>query len=67
MNQIWIGIGLTIGAYLNWQFVARRLRRHTELAGNAITLPDYLENRFADGSRLLRVCSALVILVFFTI
>lgn len=67
MNQIWIGIGLTVGAYLNWQFVARRLRRYTEHAGDAITLPDYLENRFADGSRVLRVCSALVILIFFTI
>ena len=66
MNQIWIGIGLAVGAYLNWQFVARRLRVYTEVAGNAITLPDYLENRFRDRSKALRVASALVILVFFT-
>jgi sodium/proline symporter len=66
MNQIWIGIGLALGAYLNWQFVARRLRIYTEIAGNAITLPDYLENRFRDESKLLRSLSALVILVFFT-
>jgi sodium/proline symporter len=67
MNQAWIAIGLTIGAYLNWQFVARRLRRFTELANDSITLPDYLENRFADRSRSLRVVSAIVILIFFAI
>lgn len=67
MNQIWIAIGLTIGAYLNWQFVARRLRVYTEHAGNSLTIPDYLENRFHDRSKLLRVISAFVILVFFTI
>lgn len=65
MNQIWIGIGLTIGAYLNWQFVARRLRVYTEVASDSITVPDYLENRFADTSKALRVISAAVILLFF--
>jgi len=65
MNQIWIGIGLTIGAYLNWQFVARRLRVYTEVANDSITVPDYLENRFADTSKILRIISALVILLFF--
>lgn len=67
MNNAWIGIGLVIGAYLNWQFVARRLRVYTEVANDSITLPDYLENRFEDESRILRVVSAVVILVFFTI
>ena len=66
-NQIWIAVGLVAGAYLNWQCVARRLRRYTELAGDALTLPDYFENRFSDRSRMLRVASAFVILVFFTI
>jgi sodium/proline symporter len=67
MNSIWIAIGLTIGAFLNWQFVAGRLRIYTEKAGNSITIPDYLENRFEDKSRVLRVISAFVILIFFTI
>ncbi|MFP4393357.1 MAG: sodium/proline symporter PutP [Desulfohalobiaceae bacterium] len=67
MSSIWIAIGLSIGAYLNWQFVAKRLRKFTEKANNSITLPDYLENRFQDDSRVLRVISAVVILVFFTI
>jgi sodium/proline symporter len=67
MNQAWIAIGLTIGAYLNWQFVARRLRSYTEVANDSLTLPDFFENRFEDKSRMLRVISAVVILVFFTI
>ncbi|MFO7801328.1 MAG: sodium/proline symporter PutP [Desulfovermiculus sp.] len=67
MNNIWIAIGLSIGAFLNWQFVAKRLRLYTEVAADSITLPDYLENRFNDTSRVLRVISAVVILVFFTI
>ncbi len=67
LNQIWIAVGLTIGAYLNWQFVARKLRKYTEIASDAITLPDYLEYRFYDKSRLLRIISALVILIFFAI
>jgi len=67
LSESWIAIGLTIGAYLNWLFVAGRLRLHTEYSGNALTLPDYFTNRFEDKSRLLRILSALVILVFFTI
>jgi sodium/proline symporter len=66
MNQIWIAVGLIIGAYLNWQFIARRLRIYTEVARDALTIPDYFDNRFRDGSRVLRIISAVVILVFFT-
>ena len=67
MSNMWIAVGLSIGAFLNWQFVAKRLRQYTEAANDALTLPDYLENRFRDRSRVLRVISAVVILVFFTI
>ncbi len=66
MNQIWIAVGLAVGAYLNWQFVAGRLRSYTEVANDSITIPDFFENRFKDSSKLLRVISALVILLFFT-
>lgn len=66
-NQVWIAVGLVAGALLNWRFVARRLRRYTERAGDALTLPDYFESRFADRSRVLRVASAFVIFIFFTI
>ncbi|WP_047979591.1 sodium/proline symporter PutP [Ornithinibacillus contaminans] len=62
----WMAIGLAVGAYLNWQFVAKRLRVYTEVSNNSITIPDFLENRFKDNSHILRVISALVILLFFT-
>ncbi|PSJ47611.1 sodium/proline symporter PutP [Zobellella endophytica] len=65
INQAWIGIGLVIGAWLNWLFVARRLRVYTEQANDSLTLPDFLENRLADKSGLIRVISAVTILVFF--
>ncbi len=67
ISEAWIAIGLTSGAYLNWRFVAGRLRLYTERAGNALTLPDYLTNRFEDKQNLLRILTTAVILVFFTI
>jgi sodium/proline symporter len=67
LGQAWIGIGLIIGAYLNYRLVAPRLRTYTELAGDAITVPDYFEQRFRDTSHALRLVSALVIIVFFAL
>jgi len=67
LSEVWIAIGLTVGAYLNWLFVAGRLRVQTEHNGDALTLPDYFSSRFEDKSGLLRIISAIVILVFFTI
>jgi sodium/proline symporter len=67
VEAVWIAVGLAIGTYLNWKFVARRLRCYTEVAGNAITLPDYFANRFLDTTKSLRVISALFILLFFLI
>jgi sodium/proline symporter len=66
LSSGWIVAGLCAGAYLNWLFIAPRLRTYTEVANDSITIPDFLENRFKDGSRLLRITSALVILIFFT-
>jgi sodium/proline symporter len=67
LGAFWLAAGLAVGTYLNWRFVARRLRRYTEIAGNAITLPDYFANRFHDTNRLLRTLSAVFILIFFLI
>ncbi len=67
ISGIWIAIGLIIGAWLNWHFVAARLRLYTEKSGNAQTLPDYLSNRFEDKSHLLRIVATLAILIFFTL
>ncbi len=66
MGESWLAIGLAIGAYLNWQFVAKPIRVYTEIANDSITVPDFFENRFKDNSKILRVISAIVILVFFT-
>ncbi|WWO97825.1 MAG: sodium/proline symporter PutP [Candidatus Dasytiphilus stammeri] len=67
LSESWIAIGLAIGAYLNWKLVAARLRIHTEVHGNSLTLPDYFTSRFEDHSKMLRLISALIILIFFTI
>ncbi|WP_277963737.1 sodium/proline symporter PutP [Pseudomonas sp. RIT-To-2] len=67
LSGSWVAIGLIIGAYLNWLLVAGRLRVHTEQCGDALTLPDYFTSRFEDRSGLLRIISAVVILLFFTI
>ena len=67
LSECWISVGLVLGAWFNWQVVAGRLRVYTELANNSLTLPDYFTHRFADPGKLLRVLSALIILIFFTI
>ncbi len=62
----WIAIGLTVGAYLNWLFVAPRLRVYTQVSNESITIPSFLENRLKDKSGLLRIVSGIIILLFFT-
>jgi len=63
----WIGIGLFVGATVNWIIVAPRLRQQTEELGNALTIPEFLANRFPDKAVALRVVSAIVIVLFFTV
>ncbi|PTI29942.1 sodium/proline symporter PutP [Mammaliicoccus vitulinus] len=67
LSATWIAIGLTIGAWLNYILVASRLRIYTELTDNAITLPDYFEKRLSDNTRIVKIISGLVIVVFFTL
>lgn len=67
LSAAWIAVGLLIGAYLNYLLVAPRLRVFTEMAEDAITIPDYFEKRFQDKSRALRIISSVVIVVFFTL
>ncbi|SDG48573.1 sodium/proline symporter [Paenibacillus sp. cl6col] len=66
LSNMWIAIGLSVGAYLNWLFIAPRLRTYTEVSGNSITIPSFLENRFKDSTKLLRIVSSIIILIFFT-
>jgi len=67
LSSAWIAVGLLIGAYFNYRLVAPRLRVYTEMADDAITLPDFFEKRFEDKTRILRVLSSVVIIVFFTL
>ena len=62
----WIAVGLTIGTYFNWKLVAKRLRNYTEVC-NAITIPQFLGNRYKDDQNILRIVSSLFILIFFLV
>ncbi|WP_339328903.1 sodium/proline symporter PutP [Sediminivirga luteola] len=64
--EAWIAVGLTMGAYLNWRFVAPRLRAYSQVSRNSITVPSFLGNRLRDSSRALRIVSGAIILIFFT-
>lgn len=67
MGNYWIAIGLAIGTILNWAFVAKPLRRFTEAAGDSITIPQYLQNRFKADSPIVRLVCAVVIFIFFLV
>lgn len=66
-GQMWIGIGLALGTAANWIFVAKRLRQFSHAAGDAITVPQYLGNRFLSKSNTLQVICAVIFFVCFTI
>jgi sodium/proline symporter len=61
----WIALGLLIGTYINWKFIAEKLRIFTAALGDSITLSEYFENRFNDKTRIIRIVTAIFILVFF--
>ncbi len=63
----WTAVGLAIGTYLNWRFVAKRLRMYSVKAGNAITLPGFYSKRFNDERNIVSTIAALIILVFFCV
>ena len=66
-DAAWTSIGLALGTYINWLLVAKRLRRYSAVAGDAITLPDFFSNRFHEKKRVIMTLSALFILIFFTV
>lgn len=66
-DAIWTAIGLLIGTYLNWLFVAKRLRNYSHIAGDAITIPDFFSNRFREDKKVIATIAALFILVFFSV
>lgn len=64
-EAIWIAVGLLLGTTLNWFLIAPRLRQQSERMGNALTIPEYLENRFQDKTHTIRTIAACFILFFF--
>ncbi|MBR6400297.1 MAG: sodium/proline symporter PutP [Firmicutes bacterium] len=67
ISSAWIAIGLAIGTYLNWLLVAKRLRSYSQAAGDAITIPQYFQNRFDSNSKAIRIVCAVIIFIFFLI
>ncbi|OYV47428.1 MAG: sodium:proline symporter, partial [Verrucomicrobia bacterium 21-51-4] len=63
--KLWVAIGLMLGMFANWHYIAPRLRRQTEVYDSA-TLSTFFERRFGDSTGLIRVLSALMILFFMT-
>lgn len=66
-DATWTAIGLAVGTYINWLITSKRLRRYSEKAGNAITLPEFFSNRFHEKNKIVMTISALFILIFFTV
>ena len=66
-EAFWTATGLLAGTYLNWLFVAKRMRKYTIHAKNSITIPEFLANRFHDKTKTLQTISSLFILVFFVV
>ena len=64
-EAVWTAIGLAVGTYLNWLFVAKRIRTYTETSKNSITLPEFFSNRFGDKKNILMAIGAIVIIIFF--
>lgn len=61
----WIAVGLTIGQWLNWKFIAPRLRSYTEIARNSITIPSFFNSRLQGTGRGLTITAGIITLVFF--
>jgi sodium/proline symporter len=66
-EAFWTATGLFIGTWINWSFVAKRLRAYSQIANNAITLPEFFSKRFHDKKRILLAIAAIISLVFFSI
>ncbi|GLX79212.1 sodium/proline symporter PutP [Thalassotalea insulae] len=67
LNSIWLALGLVIGAYINYQFVAPKLRVFTEVANDALTIPEFFSKRFALEAGSIRLISSIIIICFFTV
>ena len=66
-GEVWIAVGLLIGTVLNWYLVSSRLRKYTIVAGNSLTIPSFFQNRYRDDKGIIKIVSAVIIAIFFTV
>ena len=66
-DAFWTAAGLALGTYINWLIVSKRLRRYSAISGDAITIPDFLSNRFHEKKKIILGIAGVFILVFFTV
>ncbi|MGB4648764.1 MAG: hypothetical protein WBH87_05640 [Acetivibrionales bacterium] len=66
-DAFWTAVGLAAGTYINWLVVAKRLRRYSTLAGNAITIPEFISNRYKENKKVILTIASVFILVFFAV
>ncbi len=62
--QYWAAIGLIVGMFLTWHYIAPALRTNSERY-QSLTLSSYLNNRFADATGTIGTVSALFSFIFF--
>ena len=65
LGKAWIAVGLILGMWANWHFIAPKLRVATE-DYQSYTLSTFLERRYNDNSGIIRLLSGLLALVFLT-
>jgi sodium/proline symporter len=65
--ESWILVGLVLGAWINWTYVANRLRVASTLYGDAITIPQFLALRTGATSKTLVIVASIALIVFFTV
>jgi len=65
LHAVWIIAGEMLGVGLSWFFMARPFKLLTDRY-NSITVPDYLEDRFADRRHLLRITGSVILVTMVT-
>ena len=66
-DAMYIAIGLLAGALANYLLVAPKLRVYTEIADDSLTVPEFFANRFGNKNASVRMVSAAIIVLFFTL
>ncbi|NRB56846.1 MAG: sodium/proline symporter PutP, partial [Salinicola sp.] len=65
LSAFWIAAGLLAGSLLNWLLVAQRLRVYSFVANDALTIPEFLAERFQRHTGGLRLVASIFIIVFY--